>query len=192
MKSRRWIILGIVLMLIAFVILILGGVFSISRFKMQQVLMPGSVEFTMDSPGPFYLAYEPSTYLNGSWFVSSEEPSITFSLESLDGAGTATIEPPTVPANYSFGGRNGQYIGEADLKAGAWRLTGVSMPGDDQSAVYAYGHTPISAIFIPVLITALAAALIGPVGLGLLIVGIILHVQAGKQKRVASQAPTEG
>lgn len=192
MRGRRWIVIGVICLLTALLIVIVGVWLSISRFNLQQVVMPGSVEFKMDTPGPFYLTYEPRTNLNGTWYVSPVESRMTFELVSLDGAPDAIIEAPLVAANYSFIGRHGHYIGKAELDAGLWRLTGSTPPGDDHSGVYAFGRTSITAVVIPVLAAAFAAALLGPVGLGLLIVGIILHVHGRKRARRASQPPPEG
>ena len=65
MNSRRWIVLGTLLLICSVLIIVIGVVFSLSRFNMKQVLMPGTVEFTMDTPGPFFLAYEPRTDTRG-------------------------------------------------------------------------------------------------------------------------------
>ncbi len=192
MNSRRWIVLGTLLLICSVLILVIGVVFSLSRFNMKQVLMPGTVEFTMDTPGPFFLAYEPRTDYEGTLYVSPEDSTFTFELESLDDGASASIEKPLVSANYRIGGRRGRYIGKANLSAGSWKLIGRASAGDDHRAVYAYGRTPIASIVIPIIISVLATALIGPIGLGLLVVGLILRVQARKRAMSASKSTAEG
>ncbi|MEE2907204.1 MAG: hypothetical protein VX527_05150 [Planctomycetota bacterium] len=192
MTGKRWIIGGVLLIAAAILIVILGVVFSVSRFNMTQVVMPGTAEFEMASAGKLNLAYEPRTTVDGVLYASPEQPTITFHLESLDGDGEATFRPPLVAVNYSLMGRHGYYIGVAELESGRWKLTGVAAPGDDRSGVYAYGQMSVTSIVIPILIVSLVAAVLAPIGLGLLIVGIVLQVHSRRRARLTSPATPPG
>lgn len=192
MTGKRWIIVGVLFIAAALLVVILGAVSSLSRFDMQQLVMPGTAEFEMDSAGKLNLAYEPRTTVDGIFYASPTEPTMTFHLESLDGHGEATFRPPLVAVNYSLMGRHGYYIGVAELEMGRWKLTGVTAPGDDRSGVYAFGQTSIASIVIPIVIVAIVAAVLAPIGLGLLIVGIVLQVHSRKRTRLTAPATPRG
>lgn len=189
--GRRWIITGILLLVSA--VVILGGTvaWSVSNFDMQQIVMPGTYEFELDTTSSVDLAYEPMSIIDGVEFASPEDSTMTFQLESLDGLGHIEIREPTIKASYSVFGRHGQIIGTAELEQGRWRLTGVGPTGDDRQAVYAMGPSSLTWVVVPIVVAALIAALLGPLGLGCLIVGIVYFVVT-KNRNVASPASPEG
>ena len=175
-------------MVFATIVVIVGLAWSISTFDMRQVVMPGSVEFELDQPATLNVGYEPMSKVDGADYVSPEEPTMTLSLVSVDSGAEVTLESPGLKANYKLLERQGRMIATADLGAGRWRLVGVAPSDDDRSAVYAYGTFTVMAVVMPILVGALVAAIMGPVGLGCLIVGIVMRVRAGK----AVPSPSEG
>lgn len=182
--GRGWIILGILLILISIVFVVVGVAWSFSSFDLKQVVMPGTLDFEMVSPGTVYIAYEPVSSFDGEFLASPEVPTMSLALVSPRNGQQVTMQKnPMVKATYSMGTRRGFYIGSAELDQGSWQLIG--SPGAETRGreVFAIGHSSVNSIVMPIIVAGIAAALTGPLGLGCLVVGIVQRIKNRSQAR---------
>ena len=186
--GRRWILTGVLLMVLAILVFAAGVYRSISSFDMTPVLMPGEVLITMDEPGSLDIAYEPDSIIDGVEIASPSEPAMILSLIAVEDGRSVELESPVVAATYSLGGRRGRVIGSASLSAGSWKLIGEAPEDQGKSAVYAYGQSGLVSVFMPVIVAAFIAVLLAPAGVGCLVVGIVVRTR----RRKALEASLEG
>ncbi|MCH2153132.1 MAG: hypothetical protein MK089_07295 [Phycisphaerales bacterium] len=187
-SGRNWILAGAGLMILAVVIFAIGVYRSVSSFDMKPVLMPGEVEIMMQEPGTLDVAYEPMSIIDGVQLASPVEPPMNLYVVSLEDGRRMELSAPKVAATYSLGGRRGRVIGSAELSVGSWKLIGESTGEGQQQAVYAYGQSGLVAVFMPVLVAAFIAVILGPTGIGCLVVGIVIRSRGRK----ALSPPVEG
>jgi len=179
-RSRRWILVGISLMILAVLVFAIGVYRSVSSFDMKPVMMPGEVEIIMAEAGTLDVAYEPNSVIDGVEIASPSQPQMKLSVVAVESGRTVELDAPEVAATYSLGGRRGRVIGSAALSAGSWRLIGEAVDDTGTSAVYAYGQSGLVSVFMPVLVAAFIAVILGPAGIGCLIVGIVMRSRARK------------
>ena len=173
------------MMAAAIVAVAIGVSISVSSFDMTPVRLPGSVTLEMPTPGTVTVGYEPISIIDGVEIASPEDPPLTIVFES--GERVVPMEPPYRPARYQWGGRSGKVVGTVELSSGTWRMVGRSPEGDSQSVVYGYGRFRPFRVVAPVLISALVAAVLGPGGLGCLVIGIMLVSRGRKTVRPPAQ-----
>ncbi len=180
-QGRGWIILGIILVLVSIGTIAMGVAWSFSRFDLEQFVMPGTHDFQMADSGVIYIAYEPVSSIDGEFLASPEFPTMELQLISAEDGHEASIEKPLVKASYSMGTRRGFYIGSAQLDQGSWRLVG--HPGQDTKGreVFALGRSSVNSIVMPIIAAGIAAALMGPLGLGCLVIGITKRLKSGSR-----------
>ena len=180
--GRGWIILGIILVLVSIGFVAIGVAWSFSRFDLRQVAMPGSHEFQMEESGTIYIAYEPVSSFEGEFVASPETATMTLRLRSVpDGEEMAIERNSMVEARYSMGTRRGFYIGSASLTPGMWQLIGTSGKDTTGREIFAFGRASVDSIVMPIIVAGISGALVGPLGLGCLVVGITKRLKNRSQ-----------
>lgn len=176
--GRGWIITGIVLVLVSIGFVVIGVVWSFSRFDLKQVSMPGSHEIQMASPGTIHIAYEPVSSFEGEYVASPETPTIELQLRSVPQDEEATIiKNSMMRASYSMGNRRGFFIASALLDSGKWQLIGTPGPDTTGREIFAVGRSSVDSIVMPIIVAGISGALVGPLGLGCLVVGITKRIK---------------
>ena len=178
--GRRWVIVGILVLLGVLAILLIGVFWSISRFDLRQVVMPGKYDFDMPKPGTIQVAYEPVSEIDGDHIASPQWPTMELVFKSSDGE---VVRLPLggemqVGATYSMDSREGFFIDSVELSQGTWQLMGQPSPATTGREVFAIGRSSVQSIVTPIIVTGIVAAILGPIGVGILVIGTLKWVKS--------------
>ena len=142
--SRVWYIPVVLLVLLAGVSAAVATLMSIDAIDLEQVQLPGSVEFAVDQPGNWIVCNESagSPWMDIQFTSPGKEP-LPMLVDSMG-------------VNYTIGDRRGVGIGHVVMsQTGNWTMTGTLPEGqvdDGTRWTYAFGPDPIRAVFLPILI----------------------------------------
>ena len=105
---------------LAAALLLIAGVtgtvfFATSRFGALQnaftrVVVPGSIELTLERPGTYTIFHEPESVIDGKLYSAKSISGLAVTVTSLDGGQSLALTPPMGTETYSAGGHSGTAV----------------------------------------------------------------------------------
>ena len=156
--SRTWYVPAVLFVLLAGVCAGVATYLSIEAVDLEQVELPGSVEFDAVQPGTWFLFAE-----------STDSPRLDIEFAAR-GSEPLPMVADSMAVTYTMGSRQGRGIGRVVLPAaGTWTMT-AALPerevDDGTRWMFAYGPDPIRAVFLPILIGGGLAVVLATLGTG--------------------------